>query len=220
MDKGNIVGLAGVIATKAEKHQALYGQTDLYSAYLSITRESGAKDTVLLIFKEDTINIDTMEGALPFMDAGEKAALLEPGQQVIITGKLQTYKNYNTGHITVFVWVDYIAQDDNVPQQNGVCLAGEVGRPPVYRTTPRGLQVTDIILKTPSAFAEGYYSYIPVICWGRAAKEVGTWEEGTAMVLEGRLQSREYLKRYEDHEEILTAYEVSASKVERIQQNG
>lgn len=203
MDKGNIVGLAGVIATKAEKHQALYGQTDLYSAYLSITRESGAKDTVLLIFKEDTIN----------------AALLEPGQQVIITGKLQTYKNYNTGHITVFVWVDYIAQDDNVPQQNGVCLAGEVGRPPVYRTTPRGLQVTDIILKTPSAFAEGYYSYIPVICWDRAAKEVGTWEEGTAMVLEGRLQSREYLKRYEDHEEILTAYEVSASKVERIQQN-
>lgn len=205
MDMNNIAGLAGVIATRAEPHRALYGQTDLYSAYLTITRDSGAKDTVLLIFSYTACHCKT-------------EYVLEVGQKVIVTGKVQTYKDYTTGHITVFVWADFIAQDNNVPivQQNGIYLAGEIGRAPVYRITPRGMKVTDIILKVPSAFAEGYYSYIPVICWGKAAEETGSWEEGTALVLKGRLQSREYLKRYEDHEETLTAYEVSASTIERI----
>lgn len=198
MDKGNIVGMAGV-TTRAEPHKPLYGRADLYSAYLTVTRDSGAKDTVLLIF--------------PYSACQDK---LEDGQQVIVTGQIQTYKDYSTGHITVFVWADYITQDNNVPQQNGIHLVGEIGRPPVFRTTPRGLKVTDIIIKTPSAFADGYYSYIPAICWGKAAEEVATWEEGTALVLEGRLQSRDYLKRYEDHEETLTAYEVSASTIERV----
>lgn len=71
------------------------------------------------------------------------------------------------------------------------------------------------MVKVPSAFTEGYFSFVPTICWKEYAEWAATCQEGARVALEGRLQSREYKKRLDGVEAVLTAYEVSAQYIEK-----
>lgn len=197
----NIVGMAGIAATVPEEHSPVYGHRDIKSILLDITRDSGYVDRILVLFQPGTL---------------EEGTEITEGQRLIVMGQLQTYRDYSTGHVAVFVWASQITKaHDQVPEQNGINIIGTITREPNYRTTPKGTEITEVIVSVPSVFAEGYSCRLPVITWSNNARTVKDWKVGDIIELTGRLQSREYTKKKEDgSREQLTTYEISAARVE------
>lgn len=202
--KKNVVGLAGRIAGEIEKQPDIYGARNLSRLYLEIERKSGSRqesDRVIIIYGQE---------------AEATPGQLVDGAYVMVMGQMQTYKEVPGGRIVVFVLAEYVGVvSEQVEQQNGVYLEGDVARKPIHRTTPLGKKITEVTVKVPSAFTEGYFSFIPTICWGSDAEAAAEYQEGARVALEGRLQSRDYTKRLEGVEDVLTAYEVSAQHIEK-----
>lgn len=202
--KKNVVGLAGRIAGEIEKQPDIYGARNLSRLYLEIERKSGSRqesDRVIIIYGQE---------------AEATPGQLVDGAYVMVMGQMQTYKEVPGGRIVVFVLAEYVGVvTEKVEQQNGVYLEGDVARKPIHRTTPLGKKITEVTVKVPSAFTEGYFSFIPTICWGSDAEAAAEYQEGARVALEGRLQSRDYTKRLEGVEDVLTAYEVSAQHIEK-----
>lgn len=200
----NAVGMAGRIAGEIERQPDIYGTRGLKRFSLEISRADGsrqASDRVIVIYGQE---------------AEATPGKLTDGAYVMVMGKMQTYKEVPGGRIVVFVLAEYVGVvSEQVEQQNGVYLEGDVARKPIHRTTPKGRKITEVTVKVPSAFAEGYFSFIPTICWGSDAEAAAEYQEGARVALEGRLQSRDYTKRLEGVEVTLTAYEVSAQHIEK-----
>ena len=96
---------------------------------------------------------------------------------------------------------------------NQIQLDGFICKQPVYRMTPLGREICDILLAVNRSY--GKSDYIPCICWGRNARFAGSLEIGSRIELVGRIQSREYQKRISEFEVVKrTAYEVSVNKLE------
>lgn len=210
MEELNLVGLVGRAATEPQPYHNVYGRGNVYALILDVTRDSGTVDRVLVLFQEDAVNGDSYD-VLPWNEPGSRAVLIKEGSRVEVTGVLQTYKDMDTGRVQLFVWGKYLAAArPEEPESNRVYITGELARVPVYRETPFKRRITDIMLRVPSEFSEGYYSFIPCITWGSVAGRAKDLEENRAVYLEGRLQSREYVKRYDNgREETLTTWEVS-----------
>lgn len=199
--RDNIVGLAGKVIGEVEKQQDIYGARGLNRLYMEIERKSGRSDRVIVIYNQE---------------AEETPGQIKDGAYVMVMGKMQTYKEVPGGRIVVFVLAEYVGVvSEQVEQQNGVYLEGDVARKPIHRTTPKGRKITEVTVKVPSAFTEGYFSFIPTICWGSDAEAAAEYQEGARVALEGRLQSRDYTKCLEGVEVTLTAYEVSAQHIEK-----
>ena len=200
----NAVGMAGRIAGEIERQPDIYGTRGLKRFSLEISRADGsrqASDRVIVIYGQE---------------AEATPGKLTDGAYVMVMGKMQTYKEVPGGRIVVFVLAEYVGVvSEQVEQQNGVYLEGDVARKPIHRTTPKGRKITEVTVKVPSAFTEGYFSFIPTICWGSDAEAAAEYQEGARVALEGRLQSRDYTKRLEGVEVTLTAYEVSARHIEK-----
>ena len=212
----NTVGIAGTAAAVPEKYHNIYGRENVYALYVDVTRDSGTVDRILVLFQEDKIEGDSF-GALPgdYMEAGSRAALIKEGSRVEVTGAIQTYKNMDNGRTQLFIWGLYIAAiPKGSTQINAAYIKGEVAKTPIYRRTPKGRYITDLMVRIPSVFAPGFYSYIPCITWGSVAMEAAELVEGNTIYLEGRVQSREYVKRTPESEKVMTAWEVSANKLE------
>lgn len=208
----NTIGIAGTVAAAPQRHHNIYGQRDIYALWLDITRDSGVVDRILVLFQGNKINGESL-GAYPpdAFTPDELVELIKEGSSLEVTGQLQTYKDWDIGRSQLFVWGTYMAAAPEGSQQLNVAyINGEVVRQPVYRETPLGKHITDLALRVPSAFTPGYTCIIPCITWGRSAAETAYLDEGTAAYLEGRLQSREYMK----DGQVLTTWEVSASKVD------
>ena len=94
---------------------------------------------------------------------------------------------------------------------NRILLAGTLCKPPIYRRTPLGRSISDLILAVPRSY--GRADYLPVIAWGQVASQVCTLEAGAPLSLEGRIQSRVYRKVTETGPEERTAYEVSVMRL-------
>lgn len=200
----NAVEMAGRIAGEIERQPDIYGARNLSRLYLEIERKSGSRqdsDRVIIIYGQE---------------AEATPGQLVDGAYVMVMGQMQTYKEVPGGRIVVFVLAEYVGVvTEKVEQQNGVYLEGDVARKPIYRTTPLGKKIAEVTVKVPSAFTEGYFSFIPTICWGSDAEAAAEYQEGARVALEGRLQSRDYTKRLEGVEDVLTAYEVSARHIEK-----
>lgn len=200
----NAVGMAGRIAGEIERQPDIYGTRGLKRFSLEISRADGsrqASDRVIVIYGQE---------------AEATPGQLEEGAYVMVMGKMQTYKEVPGGRIVVFVLAEYVGVvSEQVEQQNGVYLEGIVARKPIHRTTPKGRKITEVTVKVPSAFTEGYFSFIPTICWGSDAEAAAEYQEGARVALEGRLQSRDYTKRMDGIDAVLTAYEVSAQHIEK-----
>lgn len=207
----NTIGIAGTVAETPEKHHNIYGREDVYALWLDTARDSGVADRILVLFQGNKINSESLGAYPPDAFAPEELVeLIRKGSRIEVTGQLQTFKNRETGRTQLFVWAAYVAALPEGSQQlNSVYLNAEVLREPVYRETPKGRQITDLALTVPSAFTEGYTCVIPCITWGRMAEWAAYLEPGTAVYLEGRLQSRDYMKG----DQVLTTWEVSVSKI-------
>ena len=113
----------------------------------------------------------------------------------------------------VTLFVQSMAETQENDTMNKVTLVGVLCKPPIYRSTPFGREICDMMLAVNRAF--GKSDYIPCIAWGRNAQYASRFQVGDRIRLTGRLQSREYQKLMENGEYMTrNAYEVSAFTLE------
>ena len=162
---------------------------------LGVPRESGKADMIPVVFREDKlIDADVLK----------------------IIGEVQT-KNKD-GHLDVYVYAREIAVgNDKEIGTNNININGFFCKGPVFRTTPLGRKICDMLV---ASNRDHYKSdYIPCICWGSKAEFAGELNVGANVSLSGRFQSREYVKRTNEGEETRTAYEVSCGGVELLNES-
>ena len=122
--------------------------------------------------------------------------------------------------LSIFVRELRFIEEDEMPEEqsksNQIFLDGFVCKPPIYRKTPLGREIADILVAVNRPY--GKSDYIPCIAWGRNARFAGGLEVGSHLQVSGRVQSREYTKKIgEDEVERRVAYEVSVSKIDLVE---
>ncbi|MBE7022942.1 MAG: single-stranded DNA-binding protein [Clostridia bacterium] len=197
--ENNKVVIAGTVASEPEFSHEVYEEV-FYTFMLNTPRLSETRDTVKVTISEKFL-------------MGEGLAV---GDMVVIQGQFRSYNNFtNVGNrliLTVFV-KDIEKTEDEEKSLNSICLNGYICKKPVYRTTPFGREIADILLAVNRSYNKS--DYIPCIAWGRNAKFAECLNVGDNVVVKGRIQSREYQKRLSDTEvESKTAFEVSVSRME------
>lgn len=176
---------------------------DYFRVMLRIDRLSGAEDTLPLL-----VSRTQLEQSPVF--AGERLAA---------EGEVRSFNNRSgVGSrlvLTVFVRALCAAEEDE-PDCNRLMLQGTLCRVPVYRRTPLGREISDLTLAVNRRY--GRADYLPCICWGAVARACAELNVGDALRLEGRFQSRGYLKKLGEQSISRVAYEVSAMSVERLEE--
>ena len=197
-----LVLIGKIISDKTFSHE-IYGES-FYVFNLEVPRLSGNEDIIPITISERLIaNFD-----------------LTIGRKVVIEGQFRSYNSYenekNRLVLTVFAKdiIDYKEeQEENV--SNEVVLNGYVCKKPIYRKTPFGREISDILLAVNRAYNKS--DSIPCIAWGRNARFCENMEVGTEVKVVGRVQSRTYEKKFEDGRiEQRVAYEVSIGSLEVI----
>ena len=164
---------------------------------LEVPRLSGAVDTLPVIVEE---------GILLGTD-------LSDGEMLTVAGQIRSHNVRSDGkrHLLIFVFANAIVCEDGDPI-NDVFLEGPICREPIYRRTPLGREICDVMLAIPRAFRRA--DYLPCILWGRTAMEISRCHTRDVLQIQGRLQSRIYCKVTENGSEERTAYEISALTAE------
>lgn len=108
--------------------------------------------------------------------------------------------------------------EEDKADTNNIFLDGYICRKPIYRNTPLGREITDLLIAVGRPYSKT--DYIPCIVWGRNARYASRLEVGTHMQLGGRIQSREYIKKLDGGtQETRTTYEVSVSRIDVIEES-
>ena len=140
------------------------------------------------------------------------------GVNVSIGGQFRSYNRHeekkNKLVLSVFAReIDFIEEMEENAKTNQIFLDGFICKEPIYRKTPLGREIADLLLAVNRPY--GKSDYIPCICWGRNARFASTFQVGDRCMIWGRIQSREYMKKITEEElEKRIAYEVSVSKLE------
>ena len=140
---------------------------------------------------------------------------VSPGDGVHITGQLRSFNN-KSGEgaklvITVFAKEILPCSENDL---NLICLTGTLCKPPNLRVTPMGRDICDLMLAVNRRY--GRSDYLPCITWGLKAREASYWDTGTTVSLEGRIQSRRYIKLIGGEPVEKTAFEVSVTEIEEL----
>lgn len=201
MNENNSIVLTGIISSEQEFSHEVFGE-GFYKFMLETKRLSDAADVLPVTFSER------------LMDRSE----LLIGAPVEVTGQIRSYNNYNGQKnrliLTVFAKEILLLEDSPEKDRNLVMISGYICRRPVFRTTPFGREITDILVAVNRAYNKS--DYIPLIAWGRNARFCGTLEIGEKINIWGRMQSRAYQKKTEDGDVLeKTAFEISISKIEK-----
>lgn len=140
------------------------------------------------------------------------------GMNVSVSGQFRSYNRHeekkNRLVLSVFAReIEFVDDVDDSVKTNQIFLDGYICKAPVYRKTPLGREIADLLIAVNRPY--GKSDYIPCICWGRNARFASTFEVGGNAQVWGRIQSREYMKKIdEENSEKRIAYEVSVSKLE------
>ena len=138
------------------------------------------------------------------------AALPAPGERLALTGELRSFNNRSGqgNRLLLFVFAQEFAPPEET-DRNEAELRGSLCKDPVWRRTPMGREICDMMLSVPRRY--GRTDYLPCIAWGALAREAACWTEGAPVYLTGRFQSRNYIKALETGSLQRTAYEVSVT---------
>ena len=168
-----------------------------YRFSLDVPRLSGTVDVLPVVVEESILNEMDLSG----------------GEMLTVTGSVRSHNNRENGirRLLVFVFATGIAAEDGEPV-NHVVIEGPLCREPVYRRTPLGREICDVMLAVTRAFKRA--DYLPCILWGRTALEVSRCHTRDRIRITGRLQSRVYTKLTDDGPIQRTAYEISALSAE------
>ncbi|MBR5800498.1 MAG: single-stranded DNA-binding protein [Lachnospiraceae bacterium] len=143
------------------------------------------------------------------------------GQNIMVSGQFRSYNRHeerkNKLVLSVFAReIEFIDETPENVKSNQIYLDGYICKEPIYRKTPLGREIADLLLAVNRPY--GKSDYIPCICWGRNARYANNFHVGTRCEIWGRIQSREYMKKLsEDQAERRVAYEVSVSKLELLE---
>ena len=171
-------------------------------------------------FYTGTLAVRRLSGAvdrLPVTLPGKLLACVPEaeGQLLTVSGQVRSYNKVvdGAGRLMVTLFVQSLSEARESDTLNKVTLVGALCKPPIYRSTPFGREICDMMLAVNRAF--GKSDYIPCIAWGRNAQYAARFGVGEKICLTGRLQSREYQKLMDNGEYITrSAYEVSAFTLE------
>ncbi len=201
LTNNNEVQLCGTVEGELVFSHEVYGE-GFYQFILDVPRLSDISDK---------INITVSERLLQDVS-------INIGDTVAINGQFRSYNNYSDNGnrliLTVFARdIETVPQIDGGKNPNHIFLNGFLCKKPVYRTTPFGREITDILIAVNRAYNKS--DYIPCIAWGRNARFSSALEVGENVKIWGRIQSREYQKKIDEDNIITkTAYEISISKMD------
>ncbi len=176
-------------------------------------------------FYTGTLLVKRLSGAvdrLPVTIPGKLMGMLPQEEcQLMLTGQVRSYNKVvdGSGRLMVTLFTQGIVPSPDNDTLNKVSLTGALCKPPIYRSTPFGREICDMMLAVNRAF--GKSDYIPCIAWGRNAQYASRFSVGDRVRLTGRLQSREYQKLLESGEYLSrNAYEVSCFTLEAAEGEG
>lgn len=212
LENNNLTLVGKVTGEKKFSHE-IYGER-FYVFDLEIPRLSGNSDIIPITVSERLITDE----------------MLLAGKKLLIKGQFRSYNTYDSEKnrlvLTVFAKdikeVEESEEENEMTKKdmvtNEVVLIGYICKAPIYRQTPFGREIADVLLAVNRAYNKS--DYIPTIAWGRNARFCQNLQVGTKVKIVGRVQSRKYEKKHEDGTvENRVAYEVSIGSLEVIEEN-
>lgn len=201
--ENNQVTIMGKIVSGFTFSHQIYGE-GFYMMDVQVKRLSDQYDTIPVMVSERIF--DTTQNLT--------------GELVSISGQFRSYNKHvdNRARLILSVFareIEFVEEIADNEQVNHIYLDGYICKEPIYRKTPLGREICDILLAVNRPY--GKSDYIPCICWGRNARFAESLQVGDRIEVEGRIQSRTYIKRIdEEHTEERTAYEVSVHKIGQV----
>lgn len=198
-EKNNQVILKGRCLTNPVFSHSVMGE-GFYEFTLSVPRLSS---------EVDSLPITISERLLP--------ELGDLSKEIGIIGQLRSYNKVDgeRSKLILTVFVREIIDAELLNITNQISVTGYVCKEPIYRTTPFGREITDILIAVNRAYNKS--DYLPCIAWGRNARFSGDLKVGEKIELVGRIQSREYIKKIdEDNSQTKIAYEVSIASIMNV----
>ena len=203
--ENNQVTIMGEVASPFTFSNEVFGE-GFYMMDVNVKRLSNSEDRIPLMISERLIDVSQDY----------------TGEFIMVSGQFRSYNRHdeqkNRLVLSVFVReVSFIEEELDGAKTNNIFLDGYICKLPVYRKTPLGREIADLLLAVNRPY--GKSDYIPCICWGRNARFASTFEVGEHVQIMGRIQSREYIKKLTETEtEKRIAYEVSVSKLECLEE--
>ena len=211
--ENNNIKLVGKITADIELNHEIYGEK-FFDTKIQVKRLSGDVDEIGIIVSERLF-------------IGKN---IEIGTTVEINGQLRSYNHYteeeNRRRLLLNVFIKDIrtvsdtelSEDDKLDSTNEVELIGHICKKPIYRKTPFGREISDILIAVNRPY--GKSDYLPCIAWGRNARFSENLETGQIVRIVGRMQSRQYTKELQNGAvEERIAYEVSIGTLELPQED-
>ncbi|MBR6477642.1 MAG: single-stranded DNA-binding protein [Lachnospiraceae bacterium] len=200
--ENNQVTVMGEIVSDFTFSHEIFGE-GFYVMNLKVQRLSESADVIPVMASERLIDVN----------ADHKGMLIN------VSGQFRSYNRHeehrNRLVLSVFAReIEFVDEVEESAKSNQIFLDGYICKQPIYRKTPLGREIADVLLAVNRPY--GKSDYIPCICWGRNARYAGTFEVGDRCMIWGRIQSREYVKKLDEETmEKRVAFEVSVSKLER-----
>ena len=203
IENNQVVIMGEIVSDFAFSHE-IFGE-GFYMVDVRVERLSDSIDIIPLMVSERLLDVN-----------GDYK-----GMYIVVNGQFRSYNRHeerkNKLVLSVFAReIDFVDEIGENTKSNQIYLDGYICKEPVYRKTPLGREIADLLLAVNRPY--GKSDYIPCICWGRNARYASNFEVGARCAVWGRIQSREYMKKISDEQlEKRVAYEVSVSKLELIE---
>lgn len=199
--ENNQVTIMGEIVSRFTFSHEIFGE-GFYMVDLRVNRLSESADIIPLMVSERLIDVTEDY----------------QGYYISVNGQFRSYNRHeerkNRLVLSVFAReIEFVEEVEESAKSNMIYLDGYICKSPIYRKTPLGREIADLLLAVNRPY--GKSDYIPCICWGRNARFASGFQVGERCEIWGRIQSREYMKKLDEETlEKRVAYEVSVSKLE------
>lgn len=199
--ENNQVTIMGEIVSGFSYSHEIFGE-GFYMVEVKVQRLSDSFDVIPMMVSERLIDVT----------ADYRGYFVE------VNGQFRSYNRHeerkNRLVLSVFAReISFVEEIEESAKTNQIYLDGYICKAPIYRKTPLGREIADLLLAVNRPY--GKSDYIPCICWGRNARFASGFEVGERCSIWGRIQSREYMKKIDEEQvEKRVAYEVSVSKLE------
>jgi hypothetical protein len=203
--ENNQVAIMGEIVSDFTFSHEIFGE-GFYMVDIRVDRLSESTDIIPVMMSERLLDVNEDY----------------KGAKISIVGQFRSYNRHeerkNKLVLSVFAReIEFVDEIGENAKTNQIFLDGYICKPPIYRKTPLGREIADLLLAVNRPY--GKSDYIPCICWGRNARFASGFEVGSRCAIWGRIQSREYMKKLSEEEmERRVAYEVSVSKLEIVEE--
>ncbi len=202
--ENNQVVIMGEIVSDFQFSHEIFGE-GFYMIDVKVPRLSESSDIIPLMVSERLIDVEEDY----------------KGLNITVQGQFRSYNRHeerkNRLVLSVFAReIEFVDETPESSKTNQIYLDGFICKEPIYRKTPLGREIADLLLAVNRPY--GKSDYIPCICWGRNARFASSFTVGSHVQIWGRIQSREYVKKLNELEtEKRVAYEVSVSKIEYLE---